>query len=223
VAEALVKRAERAGSPVVVVTVDRVAGRNQETFFRLKPSDSRDCKSCHAGDLQGSVVRKPAYAGIDLKGLPNLQSANMSWDFIKRLRGATKMKIVIKGILTAEDARLCVANGVDGLVVSNHGGRGEDSGRATIDVLPEVVDAVQGKILVLVDGGFRRGTDIAKALAMGANAVGVGRPYLWGLGAFGEPGVARVLEILRTETRVAMMQCGVRSVRDFTPAFVRKV
>jgi len=96
-------------------------------------------------------------------------------------------------------------------------------GRATIDVLPEVVDAVQGKILVLIDGGFRRGTDIAKALAMGANAVGVGRPYLWGLGAFGEPGVAKVLEILRTETRVAMMQCGVRSVKEFTPAFVRKV
>ena len=147
----------------------------------------------------------------------------MSWDFIKRLRGATKMKIVIKGILTAEDAKLAVANGVDGLVVSNHGGRGEDSGRATIDVLPEVVDAVQGKILVLVDGGFRRGTDVAKALAMGANAVGVGRPYLWGLGAFGEAGVAKVLEILRTETRVAMMQCGVRTVKEFTPAFVRKV
>jgi len=146
----------------------------------------------------------------------------MSWDFIKRLRGATRMKIVIKGILTAEDAKLCVDNGVDGLVVSNHGGRGEDSGRATIDVLPEVVDAVQGRILVLIDGGFRRGTDIAKALAMGANAVGVGRPYLWGLGAFGEPGVAKVLEILRTETRVAMMQCGVRTVKEFTPAFVRK-
>ncbi|HYQ93521.1 MAG TPA: alpha-hydroxy acid oxidase, partial [Burkholderiales bacterium] len=134
VAEALVKRAERAGSPVVVVTVDRVAGRNQETFFRLKANDTRECKGCHAEDLQQSVVRKPAYAGIDLKGLPNLQSANMSWDFIKRLRGATKMKIVIKGILTAEDAKLAVANGVDGLVVSNHGGRGEDSGRATIDV-----------------------------------------------------------------------------------------
>jgi len=145
VAEALVKRAERAGSPVVVVTVDRVAGRNQETFFRLKAGDTRDCKGCHAEDLQQSVVRKPAYAGIDLKGLPNLQSANMSWDFIKRLRGATKMKIVIKGILTAEDAKLAVANGVDGLVVSNHGGRGEDSGRATIDVLPEIVDAVQAR------------------------------------------------------------------------------
>ena len=223
VAEALVKRAEKAGSPVVVVTVDRVAGRNQETFFRLRKNDTRECKGCHAENLQESVKRKPAYAGIDLSGLPNLQSANMSWDFIKRLRGATRMKIVIKGILTAEDAKLAVANGVDGLVVSNHGGRGEDSGRATIDVLPEVVDAVQGKILALVDGGFRRGTDVAKALAMGANAVGVGRPYLWGLGAFGDAGVAKVMEILRTEFQVAMAQSGIRSVKEFTPAFVRKV
>jgi isopentenyl diphosphate isomerase/L-lactate dehydrogenase-like FMN-dependent dehydrogenase len=223
VAEALVKRAERAGAPVVVVTVDRVGGRNQEPFIRMRRKDTRDCAGCHPKDLQQSVARKPAYAGIDLSGLTNTQSANMTWDFIKRLRGATKMKIVIKGILTAEDAKLCVENGVDGLVVSNHGGRGEDSGRATIDVLPEVVDVVQGRILVLVDGGFRRGTDAAKALAMGANAVGVGRPYLWGLGAFGEPGVAKVLELLRTETRVAMMQCGVRAVKEFTPAFVRRV
>jgi isopentenyl diphosphate isomerase/L-lactate dehydrogenase-like FMN-dependent dehydrogenase len=223
VAEALVKRAEKAGAPVVVVTVDRVGGRNQEPFIRMQRKDTRNCADCHPKGLQESVKRKPAYDGIDLSGLPNLQSANMSWEFIKRLRGATKMKIVIKGILTAEDAELAVKNGVDGIVVSNHGGRGEDSGRATIDVLPEVVEAVKGRTLVLIDGGFRRGTDVAKALAMGANAVGVGRPYLWGLGAFGEPGVAKVLEILRTETRVAMMQCGVRTVKDFTPAFVRRV
>jgi isopentenyl diphosphate isomerase/L-lactate dehydrogenase-like FMN-dependent dehydrogenase len=223
VAEALVKRAEKAGAPVVVVTVDRIAGRNQEPFIRMQRKDTRDCKTCHTPGVQGSVKRKPNYDGIDLSGLPNLQSANMSWEFIKRLRGVTKMKIVIKGILTAEDAAMCVANGVDGLVVSNHGGRGEDSGRASIDVLPEVVDAAKGKILVLVDSGFRRGTDVAKALAMGANAVGIGAPYLWGLGAFGEPGVAKVLEIMRTETRVAMMQCGVRTVKEFTPAFVRRV
>ncbi|HEY6720746.1 MAG TPA: alpha-hydroxy acid oxidase [Burkholderiales bacterium] len=223
VAEAMVKRAERAGAPVVVVTVDRVGGRNQETFFRMKRNDTRTCVACHAEDLQGSVVRKPAYAGIDLKGLSNLQSANMTWDFIKRLRNTTKMKIVIKGILTAEDAALCVANGADGLIVSNHGGRGEDSGRATIDVLPEVVEAAKGRMVVLVDGGFRRGTDVCKALAMGANAVGVGRPYLWGLGAFGEPGVAKVLEILRTETSAVMQQCGVKAVKEFTTAFVRRV
>lgn len=222
VAEALVKRAERAGCPVVAVTVDRVGGRNQETFFRLRRTDTRDCKTCHTPGVQGSVKRKPNYDGIDLSGLTNTQSANMTWAFIDRLRGTTKMKIVLKGILTGEDAALAVKYGVDGLIVSNHGGRGEDSGRATIDVLPEVVDAVKGKTLVLVDGGFRRGTDVCKALAMGANAVGVGRPYLWGLGAFGEPGVAKVLEILRTETQAAMAQCGVKAVGEFTPAFVRR-
>jgi len=223
VAEALVKRAERAGCPVVAVTVDRVGGRNQETFFRLRAGDTRDCKTCHTPGVQGSVKRKPNYDGIDLSGLTNTQSANMTWDFIKRLRNTTKMKIVLKGILTGEDATLAVSNGVDGVIVSNHGGRGEDSGRSTIDVLPEVVDAAKGKMPVLVDGGFRRGTDVCKALAMGASAVGIGRPYLWGLGAFGEPGVAKVLELLRTETQAAMAQCGVKTVKEFTPAFVRKV
>jgi len=223
IAEHHLKRAERAGCTAVAITVDRVGGRNQETFFRLRKSDTRDCKTCHTPGVQGGVKRKPAYDGIDLTGVPNLQSANMTWDFIKRARDTTRMKIVIKGILTGEDAELCVKYGVDGLIVSNHGARGEDSGRATIDVLPEVVEAVKGRTTVLIDGGFRRGTDIAKALAMGANGVCVGRPYLWGLGAFGQPGVEKVLELLRTEFRVAMMQCGVRSVKEFTPAFVRKV
>jgi isopentenyl diphosphate isomerase/L-lactate dehydrogenase-like FMN-dependent dehydrogenase len=130
---------------------------------------------------------------------------------------------VLKGILTAEDAELAVKNGIDGVLVSNHGARSEDSGRATIDVLPEVVAAAKGRMTVIVDSGFRRGTDIAKAMAMGASAVGVGRPYLWGLGAFGEPGVAKVLEILRTEFRVAMGQSGVAKVKDFTPAHVGRV
>jgi isopentenyl diphosphate isomerase/L-lactate dehydrogenase-like FMN-dependent dehydrogenase len=111
---------------------------------------------------------------------------------------------------------------VDGLIVSNHGGRGEDSGRSTIDALPEIVEAVGGRIPVLVDGGIRRGTDVVKALAIGARAVCIGRPYLWGLGAFGQPGVERVLEIMRVETRAAMQQCGVRAVKELNPAFVRR-
>lgn len=146
----------------------------------------------------------------------------MTWDFIKRLRDITRMKIIIKGILAHEDATLCVQNGVDGLIVSNHGGRGEDSGRSTIDALPEIVEAVGGRIPVLVDGGIRRGTDVVKALAIGARAVCIGRPYLWGLGAFGQPGVERVLEIMRVETRAAMQQCGVRTVKELNPAFVRR-
>jgi 4-hydroxymandelate oxidase len=223
VARQLVKRAERAGSPVVAVTVDRVAGRNQEAFERMRRVDSRKCGDCHKPGIAERAKKLPNYEGVDITGLTNSLSSNMTWDFIKRLRDTTKMKIVIKGILTGEDAALAVQNGVDGIIVSNHGARSEDSGRATIDVLPEVVDAVKGRIVVIVDSGFRRGTDIAKAMAMGANAVAVGRPYLWGLGAFGQPGVERVLEILRTEFEVTMKQCGVRTLKEFTPAFVRRV
>jgi isopentenyl diphosphate isomerase/L-lactate dehydrogenase-like FMN-dependent dehydrogenase len=162
------------------------------------------------------------YDGIDLSAMTSMESSNMTWDFIKRLRDITRMKIIIKGILAHEDATLCVQNGVDGLIVSNHGGRGEDSGRSTIDALPEIVEAVGGRIPVLVDGGIRRGTDVIKALAIGARAVCIGRPYLWGLGAFGQPGVERVLEIMRVETRAAMQQCGVRAVKELNPAFVRR-
>ena len=142
---------------------------------------------------------------------------------MRRLRDTTRMKIVLKGILAHEDARLAADSGVvDGIIVSNHGGRGEDSGRSTIDALPEIIEAVNGRVPVLIDSGFRRGTDVVKALAIGATAVCVGRPYLWGLGAFGQAGVERVLEILRTETRTAMAQCGVRNVKELTPAFVRR-
>jgi hypothetical protein len=141
------------------------------------------------------------YDGIDLSAMTNMESSNMTWDFIKRLRDITKMKIIIKGILAHEDASLCVQNGLDGLIVSNHGGRGEDSGRSTIDALPEIVEAVGGRIPVLVDGGIRRGSDIVKALALGARAVLVGRAYVYGLGAGGGPGVTRAIEILRADLR----------------------
>jgi isopentenyl diphosphate isomerase/L-lactate dehydrogenase-like FMN-dependent dehydrogenase len=116
-------------------------------------------------------------------------------------------------------AALAVERGADGIIVSNHGGRGEDSGRGTIDVLPEVVGAVKGRIPVLIDSGFRRGTDVVKALAMDATGCCIGRPYLWGLGAFGQPGVERVLELLRIETRAAMQQCGVRAIKGARSEF----
>jgi isopentenyl diphosphate isomerase/L-lactate dehydrogenase-like FMN-dependent dehydrogenase len=146
----------------------------------------------------------------------------MTWDFLKRLRDTTKMKIVLKGILAHEDAVLAAEQGMDGIVVSNHGARSEDSGRSTIDALPEIVEAVRGRIPVLVDSGFRRGTDIVKALAMGAQGVCIGRPYIWGLGAFGQPGVERVLELLRVELRAIMQQVGAPSIKALTPAMVRR-
>ncbi|MGZ3325122.1 MAG: alpha-hydroxy acid oxidase, partial [Xanthobacteraceae bacterium] len=146
----------------------------------------------------------------------------MTWDYFKRLRDTTKMKIVLKGILAWEDAVLAADNGIDAIIVSNHGARSEDSGRSTIDALPEIVEAVNGRIPIIVDSGFRRGSDIVKALCIGANAVCVGRPYIWGLGAFGQPGVERVLELLRTETYAMMQQVGAPSIKHLVPAMVRR-
>jgi 4-hydroxymandelate oxidase len=224
VAQALIKKAEAAGCPVLAVTVDLVAaGRNQETLFRLMKSDTRECSSCHdRSSFAARAARRHNYDGIDLSEIEGIWSANLTWDTIKRMRDVTKMKIVLKGIVTSEDAELSVKNGIDGILLSNHGGRGEDNGRSTIDALPEILVAVNGQIPVFIDGGFRRGTDVVKALALGAKAVGVGRPYLWGLGAFGEEGVERVLEIMRTETRVAMQQCGVKAISELNPNFVRR-
>ena len=223
IAQTIVKRAEAAGCPVLVVTVDRLAGRNQETLFRLQRTDTRECSNCHQPGAAARARRRPMYDGIDLSAMTTMESANLTWDTIRRIRDITRMKIVIKGILAHEDATLCVRNGMDGLIVSNHGGRGEDNGRSTIDALPEIIAAVKGRMPVIVDSGFRRGTDAVKALAMGAQAVGVGRPYLWGLGAFGQEGVERVLELVRVETRAAMQQCGAKSVKELNASYVRRV
>jgi isopentenyl diphosphate isomerase/L-lactate dehydrogenase-like FMN-dependent dehydrogenase len=133
------------------------------------------------------------------------------------------MKVLLKGILSPEDARLCARYGFDGIIVSNHGGRAGDFGTTSISVLADVIAAVRGAIPVLVDSGFRRGMDIVKALALGATAVGVGRPYLWGLGAFGQQGVERVLELLNTETKVAMAHVGASRISDLTPGMVHRV
>ena len=132
----------------------------------------------------------------------------------------TKMKLLLKGIDTAEDAVLARDHGADGVVVSNHGGRSTETGRGTIDILPEVVDAVGRQIPVFVDGGFRRGTDIFKALSLGARAVGIGRPYVWGLASYGQEGVERVIDLLRAELVMAMRNCGVPSTARFTREFV---
>src|SRR5205085_2964078 len=155
-------------------------------------------------------------------GLRTTQSSAMTWEFFKRLRDTTKMKIVIKGILAWEDAVLAADNGIDAIIVSNHGARSEDSGRSTIDALPEIVEAVKGRMPILVDSGFRRGSDVIKALCMGATAVGIGRPYIWGLGAFGQAGVERVLQILRTETYGMMQQMGAPNIKALVPAMVKR-
>jgi len=222
VAEALAKRAEKAGAGAIVVTVDVLARQNWETMYRLLRTDKRDCSSCHALSMKSFVQRKPNFDGIDLAGVNTTAHTTLTWSFLKRLRDTVKTRLVVKGLMTAEDARLAVEAGLDGVVVSNHGGRVDDGGRSTIDALPEILEAVGGRLPVLVDSGFRRGTDIAKALAMGARAVCVGRPYLWGLAAFGQPGVERVLGLLQGELRAAMMQVGAPSLKDLVPAMVRR-
>jgi 4-hydroxymandelate oxidase len=222
-AKTMVTRVEKAGCPVVAVTVDRSGGRNQETLSRLRQTDTRNCDTCHdRSSLNANQARRSMYQGIDLSGMKNTQSSAMTWEFIKRMRDTTKMKIVLKGILAYEDAVLAADAGVDGIIVSNHGGRSEDSGRSTIDALPEIVEAVKGRMPILVDSGFRRGTDIVKALCMGATAVCVGRPYIWGLGAFGQPGVERVLELMREELYGAMQQVGAPTVKQLVSAMVRR-
>src|SRR6201992_3564415 len=221
VAQALIKKADAAGCPVLMVTTDRVAGRNQETLFRLMRSDSRECAGCHdRGSFAARTLRRHNYDGIDLTSIKGGgESSNLTWDTVTRMRDVTRMKIVLKGIVPADDAALAVQNGMDGILVSNHGGRGEDNGRSTIDALPEIITAVNGRIPVIFDSGVRRGTDAVKALARGAQAVGIGRPYLWGLGAFGQEGVERVLELVRTETKAAMQQCGAKSVKELNASY----
>jgi isopentenyl diphosphate isomerase/L-lactate dehydrogenase-like FMN-dependent dehydrogenase len=224
VTEALVRRAEAAGCPALVLTVDLPVVSHRETAEKLARLDERDCSACHErGEATYfRVGRKPMFDGVDTAGLVDLDAPALTWDFIDRLRSLTRMKILLKGIVTREDAKLAVERGVDGIIVSNHGGRAEESARGTIESLPEVVDQVNGRIPVLVDSGFRRGTDIFKALALGADAIAVGRPYLWGLAAFGQPGVEAVLEILRKELALAMRLAGVTSIEAITPDFVMK-
>ena len=210
VTEAVVQRVRAAGCPVLVLTVDLPAGSNRLTLERWRRVDDRDCRSCHSPGGEAPSV-KPMFQGTEYSS-SDFRTPAMTWDFIGRLREITDQRIVVKGLVTREDAELAVQNGVDAVWVSNHGGRAEGSGRATIDALPEIVTAVHGRVPVIVDGGFRRGTDIFKGIARGADAVAVGRPYLWGLGAFGQAGVERVLEIMRTELTLTMRLAGTPSL-----------
>lgn len=208
VTERLVQRAERAGATAVALTVDLPAGRNTETSALMARLDSRVCESCHVPGRS-----KPAFEGVDMAGV-GLVDASLTWSVIGRLKDITDLPIIIKGIETREDALLAVDSGADAVVVSNHGARATPTGRGTIEALPEVTAAVNGRIPVIVDGGIRRGSDIFKAIALGASAVGVGRPYAWGLGAFGQPGVERVIDILGREFAITMRGSGARSLAE---------
>jgi 4-hydroxymandelate oxidase len=218
--ERVIRRAEGAGCPVVVWTIDLLGGRNLETAERFRRADTRDCTACHSSARGGRAIDQlPMLEGT--KGGMNPPAA--TWDYVDRLKKMTRMKLVLKGIETREDARLAREHGVDGIIVSNHGGRALDTGRSTIEALAEVVDGAGGGVVVMLDGGVRRGTDVFKALALGARAVGIGRPYVWALSAFGQQGVERVLDILRAELQLTMRQCGTPAIRQITRSAVAMV
>lgn len=208
VTEAIVRRAEKAGCTAIVLTVDSFSGRNNETLLRAMRRDGRVCTQCHVGGSHDMVHKAPMFAGIDVSHVTELSPSNMSGNYLERVRKLVSVKFLVKGIVTAEDATLAMQAGADGIVVSNHGGRQEETLRSTIECLPEIVAAVGRRIPVFIDGGIRRGTDIFKALALGATAVGIGRPQAWGLAAFGQSGVEAVSDILTRELRNIMRQAG---------------
>jgi isopentenyl diphosphate isomerase/L-lactate dehydrogenase-like FMN-dependent dehydrogenase len=199
----LLQRAEAAGCGVVVVTIDSPTRGNRlgERWFAREIA----AKGGRTGNFEG-------YAGP-----PRIGDPAATWDIVAWLRANTGLRIVLKGIVTGEDGELARRQGVDAVIVSNHGGRQEESGRGTLECLPEVVAAVRGRLPVLMDGGIRRGTDVFKALALGAAAVCVGRPYLYGLGAFGEAGVGRALTILDGEFTRIMQFAGTTSLAAIGP------
>ena len=215
----LLRRVQAAGTTVIALTVDNTTGRNSETYLRTRPKDLTQCMACHKEGPGPGVSDRPMFDGINMSGV-RAPYPSMDWAFVDRLRKFWTGTFIIKGIDTREDARLCVDHGINGILVSNHGGRATETNRSTIEALPEVVDEVRGRIPVFLDGGVRRGTDVFKALALGAKAVGIGRPFLWGLGAFGQAGVDRVLEILQGELRLVMGNCGTATVADITLAYV---
>lgn len=211
VTRGLIRRARSAGCQVLVLTVDLQGGSNRETEARGARADARDCRGCHTQGLltHERLRNKPMFRELDVSGVKGLMPLSATWDYLERVHEESGgMKLLVKGIVAGEDAEFAVAHGVDGIIVSNHGGRAEDSNRSTIECLPEVVGAVRRRVPVIIDSGFRRGTDIFKALALGADAVGIGRPYLWSLASFGQPGVEAVLQILRKELELVMRQAG---------------
>jgi 4-hydroxymandelate oxidase len=212
--DALLKRVQAAGTTVIALTVDNITGRNSETYLRTRPKDLNQCNACHPNG-PGSGPR-PMTSNLPRDGA----RIAVDWALVDRIRKTWTGKFLIKGIDTKEDAHMAVDHGIDAIMVSNHGGRATETRRSTLEALPEVVAEVNGRIPVFVDGGFRRGTDVFKALALGAKGVGIGRPFLWGLGAFGEAGVERVLEIMQGELRLVMGNCGTETPKDITRAHI---
>ena len=183
-------------------------------------ADTRECTQCHIGNSHDFIRRAPMFTGLDVSHVKEHTPSNITWDYLGSAAAIDVGQIVGEGHCHRGRTQRCVTHGVDGMIVSNHGGRDEETLRSTVECLPEVVTAVRGRVPVLLDGGVRRGTDVFKALALGATAVGIGRPQGWGLAAFGQPGVEAVLDIYARELRVIMRQAGTPSIASITPAYI---
>jgi isopentenyl diphosphate isomerase/L-lactate dehydrogenase-like FMN-dependent dehydrogenase len=216
VTRALTEEAVECGFEAIVVTVDAPRGGNRERDLRtgFKVPEGLGVPSVEAALGSGRAVTIEETFG--------LMEPALSWSYLEDFAAECALPVLVKGVLTAEDAALAVEHGAAGVVVSNHGGRQLDRVLASADALPEVVDAVEGRGEVLVDGGVRRGVDVAIALALGADAVLVGRPALWGLAADGEAGVRRVLELLREELALALCLCGCAAPAELKRAHVQR-
>jgi isopentenyl diphosphate isomerase/L-lactate dehydrogenase-like FMN-dependent dehydrogenase len=206
IAASLVRRAEAAGCKAIVLTVDMPRLGNRERDQRNQWS------------IASPGLSRANFAGITTEGHAWV---SLTWHDVDWLHSVTSLPILVKGILSAEDALIALEHGVSGIVVSNHGGRQLDGTLTGIEALPEVVEAVAGRCEVYVDGGIRRGTDILKALALGARAVLVGRPVLWGLAVEGAQGVQHVLEILQAELKLAMQLAGCLMLTSIDPSLVK--
>ncbi len=217
----LVARAEAAGAKALMLTVDAqlwgVRERDVRNQFQLPP----DLRMPNLGS--GELSRLPADEGSSLSAYVNsLFDPALVWADVDWLCSLTRLPVLIKGVVRGDDSAMALEYGAAGVIVSNHGGRQLDTAPAPVEVLGEVVEAIDGKGVVLVDGGIRRGTDVVKAVAIGADAVMLGRPILWGLAHGGEAGVQRVLEMMRAEFDLAMGLCGACSVDELTPDLVRR-
>jgi L-lactate dehydrogenase (cytochrome) len=241
-AASLIERAKAAGCSALVLTLDlQVQGQRHQdiknglavpprltlgSFFNIlsKPSWALNVlmgRRKSFGNLEGRIPNADSLTTLS-QWIAGQFDPTLSWKDVEWVRGLWGGKIILKGILDAEDAKIAAATGVEALVVSNHGGRQLDGTSSSIRALPEVVDAVGDKMEVLFDGGIRSGMDLLKALALGAKGALIGRAYAYGLGAMGEKGVTRALEIIRNELDVSMALCGVKDVKDITPAILRQ-
>lgn len=213
----IVKRAEAAGYDAICITLDA-------NWPSKRERNIRNAYQQGSRPMYKQEAKPPATGKFDTgQSSRGRVDPGASWEDVAWLRSLTKLPLVFKGIMTGEDAQLAADNGVEALIISNHGGRNLDTTLATVEVLPEVVDRVKGKMEIYVDGGIRRGTDVVKAIAMGADAVLMGRPLFYGLALGGEDGVVQVLDTLRDEVETTMMHIGRPTIESIDHTLITRM